>query len=167
MIGLTGPSGSGKTTLLLALLPLLKAQGLVVNAIKHSHHDVRLEPPEKDSARLRAAGAQEVLLASPRRWMIARETDPAAPPDLPTLLARLAPADITLVESWQEAPLPRIEIYRAALGQPPRWPQEGNIIAVASDTDLACPLPLLNLNNAASIAAFLLRWIKHERPPEL
>ena len=32
-----------------------------MNVLKHSHHDIVLEPPQKDSARLRAAGA--IILA--------------------------------------------------------------------------------------------------------
>lgn len=65
VFGITGRSGSGKTTLIEAVLPLLRARGLRVNVIKHSHHRLTLEPPGKDSARVRAAGASEVMVASP------------------------------------------------------------------------------------------------------
>ena len=53
LIGLSGWSGSGKTTLLEKILPLLSDMGFTVNVVKSSHHDVELEPPRKDSARIR------------------------------------------------------------------------------------------------------------------
>jgi molybdopterin-guanine dinucleotide biosynthesis protein B len=57
VLAVVGWSGSGKTTLLEFLVAQLAARGLRVNVVKHSHHDIELEPPHKDSARLRMAGA--------------------------------------------------------------------------------------------------------------
>ncbi len=65
VLGVTGPSGSGKTTLIEYLVRQLASHGWKVNVIKHSHHDFELEPPRKDSARFRHAGAAEVMIASP------------------------------------------------------------------------------------------------------
>ena len=67
VIGFAAYSGTGKTTLLTRLLPLLSGQGLRVGMIKHSHHDFEIDKPGKDSYRLREAGAQQVLIASPHR----------------------------------------------------------------------------------------------------
>jgi molybdopterin-guanine dinucleotide biosynthesis protein B len=78
VLAVVGWSGSGKTTLLEHLVAGLCGAGLRINIVKHSHHDIELEPPRKDSARLRLAGAAEVMIASPscvscaprpsRRW---------------------------------------------------------------------------------------------------
>ena len=73
VFGIAGRSGSGKTTLIEAMLPWMAAQGLRVSVIKHSHHDLELEPPHKDSARFRRAGAHEVMVASPFRYAIVHE----------------------------------------------------------------------------------------------
>lgn len=91
IFGICGRSGQGKTTLIEALLPWFSARGLVVNVVKHSHHSIELEPPGKDSARYRAAGAGEVLIASPYRYAIVRELHDAPEPPLADLVARLAP----------------------------------------------------------------------------
>ena len=72
VIGVVGRSGSGKTTLLETVVAALAGRGLKVNVIKHSHHDLELEPPRKDSARMRMAGAAEVMVASPYRFAIVR-----------------------------------------------------------------------------------------------
>ena len=73
LLGVVGWSESGKTTLLEYLLVHLSALGKTINVVKHSHHDIILEPAHKDSARLRSAGAAEVLLASPYRYALVRE----------------------------------------------------------------------------------------------
>lgn len=139
VLGIAGWSGSGKTTLLEYLLPQLTARGLRVNVIKHSHHDLVLEPAHKDSARLRAAGATEVLLASPYRFALIHELRGAPEPTLAEQVARLSAADLTLVEGFKREPIPKLEIHRPALGKPALYPDDADIVAVASDV----PPPLL------------------------
>ena len=133
VLGVVGWSGSGKTTLLEFLVAQLAARGLRVNVVKHSHHDIPLEPPQKDSARLRMAGAAEVMIASPYRVAIVRELRGAAEPPLAEHLLRLAPADLTLVEGYKWEPIPKLEVHRPALGQPPLYPDDPHIVAVAAD----------------------------------
>jgi molybdopterin-guanine dinucleotide biosynthesis protein B len=132
VLGVIGWSGSGKTTLLEFLVGRLAASGLRVNVVKHSHHDIMLEPPHKDSARMRAAGAAEVMIASPYRVAIMRELRGAAEPSLAEHLARLAPADLTLVEGYKWEALPKLEVYRPDVGKPPMFPADPHIVAVAS-----------------------------------
>ena len=132
VLGVIGWSGSGKTTLLAWLVARLAAAGLRVNVVKHSHHDIMLEPPHKDSARMRAAGAAEVMIASPYRVAIMRELRGAAEPPLAEHLARLAPADLTLVEGYKWEALPKLEVYRPDVGKPPVFPGDPHIVAVAS-----------------------------------
>lgn len=112
VFGLVGTSGSGKTTLLEKLIAEIAGRGLRVNAIKHSHHDIELEPPDKDSARFRAAGAGEVMVVSPYRYAIVHELRDEAEPDLAAQLARLAPADLTLLEGFRSSPFPKLEVWR-------------------------------------------------------
>ena len=156
---LAGWSGSGKTTLLTALLPLLTARGLTVSTVKHTHHNVDLDRPGKDSYRHRAAGAHEVMVASSARWALLRELDGPEPP-LAELLTRMAPVDLVLVEGFKTSPFPKIEVYRPALGQPPLWPGRADIIAVASDSALPdCDRPVLALHDPAAVAD----WVVHVR----
>jgi molybdopterin-guanine dinucleotide biosynthesis protein B len=155
-MGFAGHSGSGKTTLIEAMLPLLAGRGLRVNAIKHSHHDVALEPAGKDSARFRAAGAQEVMLASPHRFAIVHELRGAPEPGLAQQLARLAPADLTLVEGFKLAAIPRIEVHRPTLGLPLLHGAPGDgFVAVATDAPLGTSLRQLALNDPGEVAAFV------------
>lgn len=160
VLGVIGWSGSGKTTLLEYLVGQLAADGLRVNIIKHSHHDIVLEPPHKDSARLRTAGAGEVLIASPYRFAIQHELRGAPEPTLEEHLARLAPADLTLVEGYKWAAIPKLEVFRPELGRAPLYPDDACVAAVASSVSappgLAAGLAWLDLNEPAAV----LRWIK-------
>jgi molybdopterin-guanine dinucleotide biosynthesis protein B len=160
VLGVVGWSGSGKTTLLAFLVARLSAQGVRVNVVKHSHHDIPIEPPHKDSARLRMAGAAEVMIASPHRVAIVRELRGAAEPPLAEHLARLAPADLTLVEGYKWEALAKLEVYRPSLGQPALHPDDEHIVAVASDVvrpeGVRASLAWLNLNAPEDV----LGWLK-------
>lgn len=160
VLGVIGWSGSGKTTLLELVVARLAASGLRVNVVKHSHHDVMLEPPHKDSARMRAAGAAEVMIASPYRVAIMRELRGAAEPSLAEHLARLAPADLTLVEGYKWEALSKLEVYRPDVGKPPMFPGDPHIVAVASTMarpqGLAPQVAWLDLLDADAV----LRWVR-------
>ncbi len=159
ILGVVGWSGSGKTTLLEFLVAQLAAQGLRVNVIKHSHHDILLEPPHKDSARLRSAGAAEVMVASPFRFAVMHELRGAPEPTLREHVARLAPADLTLVEGYKWEAMPKLEVHRPALGHSALYPQDRHIVAVASDApaphDVRDGLVWLDLNAPEQVLAWL------------
>jgi molybdopterin-guanine dinucleotide biosynthesis protein B len=156
-VGITGWSGAGKTTLLVRLLPVLAGQGLRVSTVKHAHHGVDLDHPGKDSHRHREAGAVEVLVAAPDRWALQHENRDGAEPSLGTLLARMAPVDLVLVEGFKREPIPRLEVWRAQLGRPPMALGDPGILAVAGDGPVeGVTVPILPLDAIAAIAGFIL-----------
>ncbi|WP_332854783.1 molybdopterin-guanine dinucleotide biosynthesis protein B [Duganella sp. S19_KUP01_CR8] len=164
VLAVIGTSGSGKTTLLEFLIAGLAGQGLKVNVVKHSHHDLELEPPHKDSSRLRRAGAAEVMVASPFRVAIVRELRGAPEPSLDEQLDRLSPADLTLLEGFKSYPVAKLEVYRAATGKPPLYPNDTRVIAVASDlpapADLRPGVAWLDLNQPQAVLAWLGQHLK-------
>ncbi len=56
VLGIAAWSGTGKTTLLKKLIPLLCTRGLRPGLIKHTHHNMDVDKPGKDSYELRKAG---------------------------------------------------------------------------------------------------------------
>lgn len=164
VLGVIGRSGSGKTTLLEFVVKQLAARGLRVNLIKHSHHDLAIEPPQKDSARLRMAGAAEVLVASPYRFAIVHELRGAPEPTLAQQLARMGPADLTLVEGFKTDPIAKLEVFRPEVGQAPLYPHDEHVIAVASDVpapaDLRDGIVWLNLNERETVLSWLLQRLE-------
>lgn len=173
VLAVVGWSGSGKTTLLETLVKGLSAAGLRVNIVKHSHHDIELEPPRKDSARLRLAGAAEVMIASPYRIAIMRELRAEPEPPLPALLARLSPADLTLVEGYKWEALPKLEVYRPEVGKPPLYPDDATIAAVASSVPrpagVAARVAWLDLDDGGAVMDWVGAWLRERqaRPPQV
>lgn len=155
VIGFAGWSGSGKTTLIEQVITLLEARGLAVSLIKHAHHEFDVDHPGKDSWRHRHAGCREVLITSATRWAVMHELRGRDELTLNEALAQLSPCDLVLVEGFKREPIPKIEIYRAELGKPMIFPDDPNIIAVASDAPVATDLPQLDLNQPAAVAAFI------------
>lgn len=157
VFGIAGWSGSGKTTLLEKLIPALIARGLKVSVIKHAHHGFDIDKPGKDSYRHREAGAAEVMLACGTRWALMHECRNEAEPQLADLLSRLAPCDLVLVEGFKQEPVPKLEVHRPANGKAPLFGERDDIVAVASDEAIAAPIPVLPLNDIATVADFIIR----------
>lgn len=160
VFGFAGYSGSGKTTLIEQLIPMLRAQGLRVSLIKHTHHGFDIDRPGKDSYRFREAGAGEVMLAGAQRWALMRELRDEVQPSLAELLAHLSPCDLVLVEGFKSAELPKIEVYRPATGHPMVLGEYPNVVAVASDAALDVTVPVLDLNDVEAVMRFMLAFLQ-------
>ena len=165
VIGFAAWSGTGKTTLLIQLLPLLKQRGLRVAVIKHAHHAFDIDQPGKDSYELRKAGASPMLISSSLRTAIMIEKTEETEPDLQNLLNRIAAdeVDLVLVEGFKQWALPKIELYRHAVGKPLLYPDDAHIIAIAHDGLLPDKplIPQLDINQPQQIAEFILEHIKY------
>jgi molybdopterin-guanine dinucleotide biosynthesis protein MobB len=156
VIGVVGWRDNGKTTLVVRLVEHFSASGLRISTVKHAHHSVDPDQPGKDSWRHRDAGAQEVMLATAKRFVLFHELRDMAEPPLDQLLARMAPVDLVIVEGFKRFPQPKIEAHRAVRGTPLLARDDPSIIAVASDellTDLA--VPVLALDDIAGIARLI------------
>ena len=160
ILGFAAYSGTGKTQLLTQLIPLLKQNGLQIGVIKHSHHDFEIDYPDKDSYKLRLAGASPTMIVSPYRRALIMELQTSEHCSLKTELAFFPSEglDIILVEGFRHEIFPKIELHRPILGRALLFPNDENIIAIASDQPLQTPasLPCLNLNAPATIADFIL-----------
>lgn len=171
LLGFSAFSGAGKTTLLTRLLPLLRNSGRRIGVIKHAHHNFEIDHPGKDSYELRMAGAEQIVAASRKRLAWIREFDDLRPePSLREALDALntPTLDLVLVEGFKHEHFAKIEIYRAVVGKPLLFPEDPDIIAVATESKLPVlerPIPQLNLNSPAEIADFILnRWLPEKAP---
>ena len=156
IFGFAGYSGSGKTTLIEQLIPLFVARGISVSLIKHAHHTFEIDQPGKDSYRHRKAGCSEVLVSSSQRWALMHELRGAPEPALAALVERLSPCDLVLVEGFKREAMPKLEVYRAIVGEPLIHPHDRNIVGVASDVRLDTTLPQFDLDAPDAIADFVL-----------
>jgi len=161
ILGFVAYSGTGKTTLLLKIIPLLKAKGLRIGMIKHSHHKkFDIDHPGKDSYRLREAGAEQMLVASRKRWALMVEMEEEfEEPNLEQLLYHLEQEklDLILVEGFKHERYPKIEVHRPSLERPLIFPEDQAVIAIASDEPLTITtdLPRLDMNQPEQIVVFI------------
>ena len=160
VLGFAAWSGTGKTTLLKQLMPLFTKDGLNVALIKHAHHTFDIDHPGKDSYELRKAGAQQVLIASQKRWALMVETPESnTDPDLQTMLNQFdqTKLDLILVEGFKHETFTKIELHRREVGKPLLFHEDPHIIAIATDPqiDLQTTLPILNINEPVSVYNFI------------
>ena len=159
IFGFAGWSGSGKTTLIEKLIPLFVQRGLKVSLVKHAHHSFDVDQPGKDSYRHRHAGCSEVLVTSSKRWVLMHELRGAPEPGFDELIRQISPCDLLLVEGFKREKLPKLEVYRASVGESLIHPQDPDVVAIASDQRVETRLPQLDLNDAPAIASFILKQV--------
>lgn len=162
ILGIAAWSGTGKTTLLKQLIPLLKQRGIRPGLIKHTHHNMDIDKPGKDSYELRKAGANQVLVASQQRWALMTETPDNDRTDFAFLVSRMdaSTLDMILVEGFKDEPIPRIVLWRDRDDAEWETLMDERVIAIASNRALKAPVPLLDLNDAPQIAAFIQAWLR-------
>lgn len=157
VLGIVGWSGSGKTSLLIRLVPLLVQSGLRVATLKHAHHEFDVDTPGKDSYEHRKAGASEVIICSARRWVQMHELGNEPEPTLAALLQRVSTCDLVLIEGFKRERHPKLEVFRSVVGKVPLYPDDPQVLAVATDSPLqgAHP-PVVDLNDTMAVAAQVL-----------
>ncbi len=157
VIGIAGWKNSGKTTLVTKLVAELTKRGLSVATIKHAHHAFQIDDGETDSARHRRAGASQVAIVSPVRWALVQELNGAPEPKLEAIIAELKPCDLIIVEGYKRAPIPKIEVRRAAsLDKRSLCDKDPHVLAIAADHAVTgVMLPVFGLDAVSAIADFI------------
>lgn len=161
VVAISAWSGTGKTTLLKKLIPALCARGLRPGLIKHSHHNMDIDTPGKDSYELRKAGAAQTMVASPQRWALMTETPDEAPLNLAYLVSRMdhSTLDLVLVEGFKHEAVPQLLLFRSDAGHDlSELTLDEHVIAVASDVAVELEVPVLDLNDVDGIAQFIVAW---------
>lgn len=168
IIGFIGWSGTGKTTLLSNLVPNLIRRGLSVSTMKHTHHDFDMDQPGKDSHRHREAGAREVLVTSQKRWALLHELRDEPESEMQSLISKMAPVDLLLIEGFKAHDYPKIEVHRPSRGKDLRCLTDDSVVALATD-DVAdaqakgVQLPVIDLNDVSAVADYIVSYLKLAR----
>jgi len=162
VIGFAAYSGTGKTTLLKEIIPLLRGKGIRVGVIKHAHHSFDIDTPGKDSYELRKAGADQVLIASSTRRALIKENVSGKEPKLEDMIKELdlGDVDLVLVEGFRHLPFPKIELHRPCLNRKLIFPEDSNVIAVATDSPIDTDgIPVLDINKPVNLVMFIQQWL--------
>ncbi|MBV6820569.1 molybdopterin-guanine dinucleotide biosynthesis protein B [Rahnella sp. PD12R] len=168
LLGIVAYSGTGKTTLLKQLIPYLRSRGIWTGLIKHTHHNVDVDTPGKDSFELRKAGADQTMVASSSRWALMTETPLQNQPDLNYLASRFdcQDLDVILVEGFKHEKIEKIFLHRENAGTLLDKLIDDHVIAVATDLSSA-PIfdgvRVLDLNNVGEIGEFIVEWLRKKK----
>lgn len=152
IISIVGKSDSGKTTLIEKLIPELKKRGYRLATVKHDIHGFDIDREGKDSWRHKEAGADLVIISSPKRVALIQDVDrDNSLEDLSRLFVR--DVDIILSEGYKRGPHPKIEVFRKKKsgGSSPLCSKEDNLVAIASDVYLNIGVPCLDINDAKGL----------------
>ena len=156
LVIIAGWSGSGKTTLVEKLIPELKNNDLVTGTIKHHHSRLEFDKPGKDSWRHRRAGASKTIISSP--GCVGMIMDEEHDPDIDELLPSMTGVDIIIVEGYKDKDKPKVEIFRSAVHEKPRFLDDPNLIAIASDVEMDVGVPVFSLDEPEQLANFIINY---------
>lgn len=163
LLAIAAWSGTGKTTLLKKLIPELCARGIRPGLIKHTHHNMDVDKPGKDSYELRKAGAAQTLVASQQRWALMTETPDEEELDLAFLASRMdaSKLDLILVEGFKHEDIAKIVLFRGGTGHSQEeLVIDEHVIAVASDVPLRVDVPQLDINDVGQLTDFIEQWMR-------
>lgn len=157
LISFAAWSGTGKTTYLEKLIPILTQKGIKVAVIKHDGHDFDMDVEGKDTDRFFKAGAQTVLISSPKKcaWIHKNMYDLR----LDELVPYVSDVDLILVEGFKFGNQPKIELYRSDVCAH-LMENITNRVAIVSDCPIQADVPVFSLEKFSEVADFLVDYIK-------
>lgn len=154
VVSFVGRSNSGKTTLISRLVAELKSRNLRVGVIKHAHHGFQLDKEGSDSSTYKKAGADGVMLASPRGMAMFRLKP--SDTDLDHLLEYFSDMDLVITEGFKQTSKPKIEVWRSGLSEPPLGHSLENLVGLVSDEPIQTDRPCFSPSDIPAIADFIL-----------
>jgi molybdopterin-guanine dinucleotide biosynthesis protein B len=156
IVCVVGRSGAGRTTLLERLIGELRRRGYRVATVKHhAHPGFEVDKPGKDTWRHAQAGSEQVVLAAPDRVAAIRYVN--GPMTLDQIATRLIhDVDIILTDGFSRSDKPKIEVVRRERSLEPMC-DAAELLAIASDVDLALDIPLFQVDDAKGLVDLIER----------
>lgn len=145
-----------KSELVRRLVDELTRRGLRVSTIKRVSDAVDLERSGSGTWKHRAAGAVEVMVASASRFALMREMPPDTDePDVASLLARMAPVDIVLLDGFRRSSYPKMEVVQPGQDRVLFALTDPMVLAVTSELPVTAPVPGLPLSDISGLGDFV------------
>lgn len=158
IIFIVGKSGSGKTTLLEKLLSEFKKRGYRVGTVKHHLHEFDIDQEGKDSWRHARAGADTVVISSPSKLALIKNTDVEISPE--EMQARFfTDVDLILAEGYKTQAQAKIEVFRSAVHDKPVCTEDDQLLAIVSDCELQLGVPGFGLEDIIPLVDFLEKFL--------
>jgi len=149
IVSIVGKSSTGKTTFLEKLIRELADRGYRVATIKHSHHSISFDSPNKDSWRHAQAGAASTMVSSTTEIQIIKPVDHEL--SVEELAGNLGEDyDLILSEGFSRGNAPKVEIHRKEAG--PLLEITSNLFAVVTDEPLDIEVMQFSLDDVKGVA---------------
>ncbi len=146
-------SNSGKTTLITNLIKFFKNDNLKVGVIKDTFHKIEIDKTGKDSYKFFETGADSVVINSANELVVRKRLDKKFP--VKYIKDKfLDEMDIILLEGHKTGNFTKIELIKDGQNDF-LFEKDPNIIAVVSDKDLKCSVPLFKHNEYKKIYEFI------------
>ncbi len=154
IVSIVGRSKSGKTSLLEKLIPELRGRGYSVGVIKHNIHDYEIDIPGKDSYKIKKAGAETVIISSPKKISMVKDVSNNEI-DLGLLAFKyLENVDLILTEGYKKQAFPKIEVMRSEVSKEPICsPKE--VMAFICDFHIKSSRPVFEIEEIRKFADFI------------
>ncbi len=153
IISIVGKSNSGKTTFIEKLIPEIMKRGFTVGVLKHSHHVIDIDKEGKDSWRHQKAGANIVMVSSPKTISMVKQVETEV--SLDELADFFRDVDLVITEGYKRGDKPKIEVFRKDVHQSPFCIGNDELVALVTDADLSVDVPLFDLNSYEEVAGFI------------
>ena len=145
-----------KSELVRRLVVELTGRGLRVSTIKRVSDAVDLERPGSGTWKHRVAGAEEVMIASASRFALMREMPKdTIEPDVASLLARMAPVDIVLLDGFRRSGCPKLEVVQSGHDRPQFASHDTLVLAVTAEAPVIAAVPQLPLSDIRALGDFV------------
>jgi molybdopterin-guanine dinucleotide biosynthesis adapter protein len=159
VIGIVGRSKTGKTTLVEKLIPLFKSSGIRVATAKHHPHDFEIDIPGKDTYRHKKAGASTVIISSPGKIALVKDTDGDLP--LEEIRARYVDeVDLLIAEGYKREEIPKIEVFPKKEGIDPVCIDDSNLLAIITDIPFNSRVPVFQRDDVELVAQFIMEKLR-------
>lgn len=167
IVSIVGKSDSGKTTLIEKIVPELSRRGYRVTTVKHDLHGFEIDKEGKDSWRHKRAGAQAVVISSPRKVALIRDVDKDM--SLEELGDSFGEdADLILSEGFKKDVQPKIEVFREEKHEELLCTKEDNLIAIASNRPFDIGVPCLDIDDVKGIVDLIeSKFLKGDQMEEI
>ena len=164
LIGVAGFKNAGKTTLVERLVRELTRRGYRISTVKHAHHSFDIDHEGRDSFRHRHAGASEVAVISGQRWAIIHELRQEAEPSFASILEKLCPCDLVIVEGYKHGSHDKIEVRNLDLDHPKLAGDDPTIVAVAANGAVNDEqVPVFDRDHVEALADFIITHTRLDR----
>jgi molybdopterin-guanine dinucleotide biosynthesis protein B len=167
IVSIVGKSDSGKTTLIEKIVPELIRRGYRVTTVKHDLHGFEIDKEGKDSWRHKQAGAQGVIVSSPRKVALIRDVDR----DMSLGELRDAfsgDADLILSEGFKKDLQPKIEVFRKEAHRELLCTPDDNLVAIASNRPFDIGIPCFDIDDVKGIVDLIeSKFLKGNRREEI